>query len=279
MPQPIHEFGGSGPIMHLAVANGFPVETYRPLLRPFMESFRVLSLPPRALWPNEKPPATHPDWSQTLAVDLLNGLRENAFEDVIAVGHSFGGIASILAILEEPQRFRALILLDPTIMVRPLLQAIDEARENNALEHMPLSSRALKRRREFDDAAAAYAYFKEKPLFADWDDEALRLYAEHGTQPTETGVTWRWSPEWEAFYFRTIYTGIWEDLPELKDKLPILAIQGQNTDTFVDESANEVRDILPDMRFVQMPGHGHLFPQSNPGGAARMMRDFINDLD
>src|SRR5262245_22227216 len=115
MPQTLYEFGGKpdAPVMHLAVANGFPPQTYIPLFQPFTERYRVVSLPPRALWSGQHDPSETGSW-RALADDLLAGMETHKLNNVIAVGHSFGGVASALAAIKQPQRFRALILLDPT---------------------------------------------------------------------------------------------------------------------------------------------------------------------
>src|SRR5258705_1942545 len=134
MPQPLIELGGdrtNPAVIHLAPANGFVPQTYLPLLRPFMDTYRVVSLPPRALWGDGQPPpvAAATDWTE-LADDLQAGMAQFALENVIAIGHSFGGIASILAALQEPQRFRALILLDPTILNTQVIEMMKIARRD-----------------------------------------------------------------------------------------------------------------------------------------------------
>jgi pimeloyl-ACP methyl ester carboxylesterase len=117
--QPIYEFGGAGPILHMAVANGFPPEVYKPLVWPMTGQYLAVSLPPRAMWPGENPPQTLQSWRDTVAVDLLEGLKTYDLRDVIAIGHSFGGVATILAAAAQPHRFKALVLLDPTILPQP----------------------------------------------------------------------------------------------------------------------------------------------------------------
>lgn len=42
---PLYHLGGQGTPLHLAVANGFPPAVYQPLLTPFTEMYRVVSLP------------------------------------------------------------------------------------------------------------------------------------------------------------------------------------------------------------------------------------------
>jgi len=278
MKHPLHKFGGDGHILHIAVANGFPPQVYLPLLRPFMEAHTVVSLPPRALWPDETPPAELVEWDKTLAVDLLDGLREHQLNDVIGVGHSFGAIATILAALKEPTRFKALILLDPTILPKLYLWGIRFARFVGTDRGFALAQRAERRRDAFDSVDAAYEYFKSKSLFADWPDETIRLYAET-CQPTINGsVRLAWPPAWEAYYFRTIYTGIWGTLEKLKGLLPILLIRGGESNTLQAQSAARIRRILPTIDYQEVEGHGHLFPLSAPEVTSHLMSEWLDGL-
>lgn len=276
---PIVDFGGSGSRLHFAVANGFPAQTYTQLLCSLAADYHVVSLSPRPLW-GEPPPETLIGWHDGPAHDLLNGLATHNLTDVIAVGHSLGGIASILAALDEPSRFKALILLDPTIMSHQLVAGMIALTEADMLDQMPLAARAIKRQRDFASTEAAYAYFRERKLFADWPDEAVHLYAQHGTQPRADGegVMLAWTPEWEAYIFKTVYIPIWETLPRLRGLLPTLIVRGGDSDTYIPETAQEVREILPDATHLEIPGHGHLFPLTAPAQTAEIVRQFIKDL-
>ncbi|GIL12983.1 MAG: alpha/beta hydrolase [Chloroflexota bacterium] len=278
MTYPLLEFGGAGPLLHLAVANGFPPQTYTPLLKPLADRCRLVCLPPRALWPGENPPERATDW-RMLADDLLAGMARHSLTDVIAVGHSFGGVASLLAALAEPRRFRALCLLDPTILPPPAMQAIDEMRANGGLGAFPLVQGALRRRRFFSDVEEAFVYFRTKTLFLDWTDAALRLYVEHGTRPAAGGgLELAWPPEWEAYYFSAVYTGTWADLPRLRGQLPVLVVRGANSDTLLPEAAALIRALLPDAAYAEIPGHGHLFPQTAPDATRRVIENWLDGL-
>jgi pimeloyl-ACP methyl ester carboxylesterase len=277
MPQPLYTFGGEGPIMHIAVANGFPPQTYAPLLQPFTARYRVVCLPPRALWPDNPPAPEQPGSWRSVADDLLDGLRQYDLTGVIAVGHSFGGIASMLVALDEPERFRALIMLDPTIPKPEWLDMIRVVQETGQTEMIPQVQTARRRRRNFDSVDDAYSYFKSKPLFADWPDETIRRYAESMTRPSGSGLELAWTPEWEAHYYRSIYTAIWETLPQLDGLFPILIIRGSATDTFADESVQRVKSILPEAAFVDIPGHGHLFPKSAPDETRRIIELWLEE--
>lgn len=273
---PLYTFGGSGAVLHLAVANGFPPQTYRPLLEPLTAHYRVVSLPPRALWPEIGPPPEQTGSWRELADDLLAGMRQHNLTDVIAVGHSFGAVASLLAALDEPARFRALILLDPTILPPAIMEAIGAAQRQGGELRLPLVDGALKRRSRFDSITEAFDYWRGKRLFADWSDAALRLYAESMTRPApDGGVELAWSPAWEAYYYQSVYADTWNDLPRLDGLMPLLVIGGEITDTFVTESQKLAQELLPHAQHLAVRGYGHLFPHSAPDETRRIITDWL----
>ena len=108
MTQPLIELCGEAgaPLLHMMPANGFPPQTYLPLLRQ-LSQFRSICMPPRALWGDEPPPAGYRSWNAD-ADDLLSGLEQRELRDIVLVGHSLGGIVSLLALLKAPERFKAL---------------------------------------------------------------------------------------------------------------------------------------------------------------------------
>ncbi|GAB4481354.1 MAG: alpha/beta hydrolase [Anaerolineae bacterium] len=283
MDYPIYDYGGGGPVIILAPANGFPPHTYRPLLEPLTARFRVVGLPPRALWPDPGPPDRFTSWRQ-MAADLLAALRAHRLENVIALGHSMGGVASLLAALQEPGRFRGLALLDPTILPPPTLTVIRVMAALGLQDRFPLVQGALRRRRTFASVDEAFAYWRGKRLFANWPDETLRLYAEGLTRPVSDGagaaggVELAWPPEWEAQYYRTIMTDTWRELPRLRGLLPTLIINGERTDTFTAASLRRARRLLPDAAFVTIAGHGHLFPQTAPEQARAAIEGWLTSL-
>ena len=278
--QPLYEFGGQGPVVHVALANGFPPLTYQPLVQPLTTEYRVVSLPPRGLWPGIGAPPEEPDNWQQVAQDLLDGLREYQLHDVIAMGHSFGAVASMLAVLAEPSRFRALILLDPTLLPPHAMEMIKTMRDQGLMPRFPLVEQARVRRNQFTDVQAAFDYWRLKPLFKDWTDEALWLYTRSMTQPAAdgAGVELTWPREWEAYYYMSINPDMWEITPQLNGLLPTLIIAGGATDTFMPESVEKAKALLPDATHVTLPGYGHLFPHSAPAQAQAIISEWLAQL-
>lgn len=276
--QPIYDFGGNGPVINIALANGFPPQTYAPLVEPLTAQYRVVCLLPRPLW-GEPPPARRLSWSELIAEDLVNGLREQHLNDAILIGHSFGGVASLLASMRASRkRVKALVLLDPTILpsvgmwMMKLVQFLGGERGN------PLAQGALKRQYIFDSHDAAYDKFKSKRLFADWDDAAVRAYAD-SMKPTDDGkVTLAWSREWEAYIFKTLYTSTWDDLRDFPRDLPLLVVRGGTSDTFMPAAAKRLRRLLPEATYAEIAEHGHLFPQSAPARTREIITEWLQKL-
>lgn len=275
---PIYDFGGSGQIINLLPANGFPPETYIPLLRPLTEHYHVICMLPRALWPNEKLPTELRQWDM-LADDFLAGLTYHKLKGVIAIGHSFGGIASMIAAVRRPELFSALCLLDPTLFRPEWLDGMEQMQRDGSIQEFPLVQGAVRRRRTFETHDEAFAYFKSKKLFADWPDESLRLYVDYGLQTAVDGsLELRWPPEWEAYYFSTGFTRSWKTVPKLRGLLPVLAIGGGTTDVYVPEIASMLREELLDATFAEVTGHGHLFPQSAPHQTLMIIQRWLATL-
>lgn len=278
MPQTLLELGGpaAAALLHIAPANSFPPQTYEPMLRSLTDRYRAISFPPRALWGDQEPPRELRGWD-VLADDLLRAFDRWKMKDLILIGHSFGAIASMLAAIKAPERFQALVMLDPAILPRERLDWLKKATEDNALDETPLVRGALRRRRVFESRDQAFARFRNRPQFADWSDEALRLYVDHGIRErsNSAGYELAWPVEWEVYYYSTIYQQIWEDLPRLEGLLPVLIIRGGASDTFDELSQEAVQRLAPSATMRVIPEHGHLFPQSAPEETGALIRSWL----
>lgn len=265
------------PSLHLAIANGFPPATYTPFVQPLLAHHRVFSLPPRALWPGMGAPPCRPGTWVTLAEDLLAGLKEHARGPVIGVGHSYGGVATLLAAVREPQRFRSLVFLDPTILPPRVMAEIADLRRRGEPARFDLVQGARRRRSRFASVEEAYAFWRSRPLFRLWPDSTVRLYAQSITRPAADGdgVELAWTGEWEAYYYESFYAETWVEAARLSPEIPLLVITGGTSTTVVPEAVEEMRRVWPWADVRTIPGHGHLFPQELGAAAGEMVREWL----
>ena len=275
MLQTPYEVGGDGSPIHFAVANGFPPSTYTPLLQPLTASHRVVCFPPRPLWQPSPPVTSIAGWAE-MAQDYLSALEAHDLTDVIGIGHSYGAVATMLMALEQPHRFRAVILLDPAIFPRPALRMVQLMRVLGRDSRLPLVKKALMRRAHFATHEEAFTYWRPKPLFSAWTDEQLWRYVQVALMPSEQGgLQLAWSPQWEAWAFRTLYTDSWRKLSALhRSGVPTLLIRGTQSNTFFERTAQGVRRVLPNVHYVELDGD-HLFPLSMPEATYSIIAEWL----
>jgi pimeloyl-ACP methyl ester carboxylesterase len=264
------------PTACLAIANGFPPETYQPLARALAAQLQIISPLPRPLWPDPPPPQEKGLWRR-IASDLLAAIRQRDLHDIIGIGHSMGGVFTTMAAVDDPTRFRALILLDPSLLAPPLPLAARATQVLGLAGQLSLARNALHRRATFPSTAAAYDYWKDKPLFADWPAESLHLYAQSMTRPgPDGGVELAWPRAWEAVVYRTYPARPWATIARLRGRMPILVIRGGLSDTFTSRSAIAFRRRAPQAEIAVIEGHGHLFPHTAPRETADVIADWLS---
>ncbi len=269
------DLGGSGPIVHLAHANGFPPGTYRPLADTLSHRYHVISLPSRPLWPGSHPESA-PDW-HPLTDDLIRGLDELGLRSILGIGHSIGGVLTMWAAIRRPDLFRAVVLIDPVILPPPWLWLMRVMRTLGLRERQPLVQTALRRRRTWRSRERCYQLYRRNPFFAAWPDESLHAYVEAGTRERADGsVELVYPPEWEAHIFATTPTDVWRAVPRLQT--PTLVIRGGRSNTFRPTSQALMRYLVPRARFVVIPGAGHLVPMERPAETGETVRGFFAEL-
>ena len=277
MTIPHFDLGGKGQPVHFLHANGYPPNCYTPLLELLNMEFHVFGMTLRPLWGDANPGQIQ-DWVP-FRDDLLRFLDSaplNA-ENVIGVGHSIGAMVTLRAALREPERFSALVLIDPVLFVpnRLVLWNVIRALGLGRILH-PKISGALKRRRTFDNLEKVFRGYRNRDVFRYMNDESLRTYIQGMTRPTSDGrFELAFSPEWEAqIYFTGLRDfDIWRDLPKLD--VPTLFIRAIESDTFLEAAAGLVKQKQPRAKIEALPNSTHLLPLERPKEVFEIMQSFL----
>jgi pimeloyl-ACP methyl ester carboxylesterase len=188
-------------------------------------------------------------------------------------------VTSLLAAVKDRSRFRALALLDPTIFPPAMMDEIREQRRRGETSFRPLVQGARKRRGRFSTLSEAFSYWRGKPLFTDWSDNAVTRYAKSMLRATGTGdFTLSWPGAWEAHYYESFYTETWDAITRLDRTLPVLVVGGSESDTFLPDAKELLREKLPWATQMTVPGYGHLFPHAAPEQTGRILRGWVDQL-
>jgi pimeloyl-ACP methyl ester carboxylesterase len=273
---PFIDYGGSGQALVFLHANGYPPECYRGLLAKLAEKYRVSAMLQRPLWPNSKPGEIN-DW-RLLSDDLLRFMDEHSLDPAIIVGHSMGGIAALRAAIRQPERFKALALLDPvlfppkSIFAWKIIRALGQGHRLQSLIRS-----AQKRRRSFDDLEKVFNGYRRRDVFRYFSDEALRNYIAGITKPAASGgYELAYSPEWEAQIYQT---SVWPDMELWRGlrslKTPLLIIRGAETDTFFKATGQRVVRTNPTVRLETIQEATHLVPLERPTETFDIIQTFL----
>lgn len=272
---PFDDFGGAGPWLHFAHANGYPPRAYTPLIERLAPLGRVLAAHARPLWPGSRPDGFR-DWTP-LTEDLLAFLDERPERPAFGIGHSMGGVATLDAALRRPELFRAIVLIDPVIFRQRFLWLWETVKGLGLGDRLhPLISGALRRRRLFPGADEMFARYRRAPVFSRIDDRGLRAYVDALARPRADGqVELAYPPEWEAAIYRHGPLNLWDRMPRLR--VPLLVIYGAESDTFRAPAVRKMQRLIPHARFQSVPGAGHLVPLEKPAEVAGAILAFLQD--
>ncbi|WP_338865434.1 alpha/beta hydrolase [Myxococcus stipitatus] len=271
----LDDWGGTGPVLHLAHANGFPPGTYRKLIELLKPSYRVVTVRSRCLVPGSDPRSMR-TWDD-MAEDLIAALRAAKLDGVIGVGHSMGGVATLLASVKEPGLFRAVVALDPVLFSGWRKAAIDVLRVLGQLGRVPPASLARRRRERWGSREEAALSYRKKPLFRAFDAACFEDYLRYGlTEAPEGGLRLTIPREWEARVFETYTKDVWRSLRAVRGAS--LIVRGRDTDTLVPAAFARARRVMPETLFSELPG-GHLFPLEDPQACVRCILTFLETVE
>jgi pimeloyl-ACP methyl ester carboxylesterase len=278
MTIPYTILGESGASLHFLHANGYPPDCYRPLLTRLAEHYQVLALNQRPLWLDSKPEEIA-DW-RPLTDDFLRYLDERQTAPSVCAGHSVGGIVLLRAALRQPERFRALVLIDPVLFPPRMIAFMRLIRALGLMDRLhPLIPGTLRRRRVVESRARLFNGYRHKPVFRYMSDDSLNTYIEGLTIRRQDGqYELVYSPEWEAHIYAT---GVWRDmdiwraLP--KCNVPTLIIRGAETDTFWKSTARKVTRLNPSIRVETIEQATHLVALERPQEVAELILAFSKE--
>ncbi|WNG59072.1 alpha/beta hydrolase [Archangium gephyra] len=275
MSDPLHldDWGGTGPVLHLAHANGFPPGTYRKLIERLETRYHVYTLRSRGLVPGTDPRSLR-DW-EDMADDLAGALRARGLEGVVGVGHSMGGVATLLASVKNPGLFRAVVALDPVLFTGTRLMAIQALTLLGMRSRVPPASLARRRRETWGSREEAATSYRKKPLFRRFDPECFQDYITHGlTEVPGGGFRLTIPTAWEARIFETSPRGVWRKLRAVK--VPTLVLRGSDSDTLLPAALARAGRTIPGARAEEVPGT-HLFPLEHPEECAQRLLTFLEE--
>ena len=272
----LYDFGGTGPDLLLVHATGFCAGVLLPLATALGDRFHCLALDLRGHGRSGRPSDGDFAWSG-FATDVLTAVDAFGLSGAVAVGHSCGGAALLLAEQRRPGTFGALYLFEPVVVPdRPVPSPLDEN---------PLSRGALRRRETFPDAQDAFVNFASKPPLDVLDPAVLLRYVEDGFEPVPesdggdgASIRLRCRRDDEADVYRHGFAnGAFAHLGEVG--CPVTFAYGTLTDAFGGEIMAADAAQVPVSAVEVFADLGHFGPLEQPEEVAERVRAVLGHPD
>ncbi len=221
-------------IIQFSHANGFPAMTYHTLFTYLRDEFEIQYID--LLGHNQEFPITD-NWAST-AEELIAELDRKKLGPIIGMGHSLGGSITLFAAIQRPDLFKYLVLLDTPILSFARAKMVQLFKNLGKADWITPGGRALRRKTSWSSYEAMLQYFKNKPLFKNFDEQALHDYVTYGTVVTKEGLQLKFDPRIES----QIYMTLPHNYSSFKNKLtvPGVALIGRKSNVVSKSDAKSV---------------------------------------
>ena len=244
-------------------ANGFPAGVYRQLF----EAWRAQGYAVHALDKFGHDPAwpVTSNWPH-LRDQLIAFIDAEVGGPAWLVGHSLGGILSVLAASKRPDLARGVVLLDSPIIAGWRAHSLQVAKATGLMPRITPSHVSRSRRQAWPSLAAVREHFAKKAAFARWDPRVLEDYVKGGFVRRGGQTVLAFDREVESRIYDTLPHHMQRVLRRHPLRCPLAFIGGQQSAESRQAGVEATRRLAGE-RFVWTEGT-HLFPMEQPDATA-----------
>lgn len=264
------DMDSSKPItLHFAHANGFPAASYKKLFAALPANFSVLALDKFAHSPRF--PVSN-NWRNQVD-ELIDFVECMSTDPVYAVGHSFGGVISYMAVCQRPDLFKGLVMLDPPVITGLSKVLFSLLKGTPLIDKMTPAGLSIRRCSSWPKGTDIVAYFKARALFKNMDHDCVQDYVNAVMDLRHNHYHLNFDPMVEANIFRNVPSNLHQYKGRLKCQA--LLVTGENTTVCVPSLIRPFIGANKLQHKVFKQG-GHMFPLEKPQEVANLLADVIS---
>ena len=258
-------------MIHFAHANGFPGECYQQLYTSLRLTHEVSFIP--LIGHNTQYPITD-NWS-FLIDEIIDSVITQSDEPVVGVGHSLGGVLTLLASYKRPELFKQIILLDAPMFGFSKSTVIRLIKSLGLIHLVTPSKRSKKRKSIWDSKADAKAYLLSKPLYQSFHSKCINDYLDFAlVEGADKQYQLRFCREKESLIFKTVPHTM-HRLAK-KSSIPSTLIYSESSHII---TKHDLRKMKKGYGFSTMVSEGsHLFPFEYPVETAQLIQQSIQQI-
>ncbi len=196
------------------------------------------------------------------AADIHALIEKLDLRDFVLVGHSMGGLVSIVYAATYPGRAKAFIMVDSSVNMPE-----DRVAAMNAI--------GSREGRSYADQDEFVAMYKVRPAGSSATPEIVRHLALHSGRPFEDG---RWRSKVDRnVYARRVGRNLmpcWGNI-----KIPALLMKGDRSNRVSPEIIAGVKALAPQVEVAEVAGCDHHVTLDNPPGFVEAAKNFLNKIN
>ena len=186
----------SAPPLLMVHATGLCGNVWNPYARVLSKHFHVICLNQRGHGYTEQPTGDY-DF-ELVGQDVAAFILELDLTDIHGIGHSSGGLVTLMAYPMLPGRYSKIALTETTLRNRSSMITPEQLETR--------LDRTRSKRMVWDSREAIYEAYRNRNAFKNWSEESFQGYLDGGTKTLQNGkVELLCPPEVEAHYYQTRY--------------------------------------------------------------------------
>ena len=203
--------------------------------------------------------ADPPDYSYArYAADLAEAVEKLDLRDFVLIGHSMGGMSSLIYAATHPGRVARLVVVDTTMhMTEERMAAMRE-----------VGNRTGKSYTTQDEIVARYQL---RPPGSTAPPEVISHVARHAVKRDDNGG-WRYKFDRRIYALRESINGFpyWNDI-----KIPALVVKGDLSPRIAPEIFAEIKARCPQAELAEVSNSDHHVTLDNPAGFVTAVKAFL----
>ena len=262
------EWGIDGkPPLVMVHATGLSAHAWLPIARELAADHHVYALDQRGH--GDTDPSDHGYSFELVGQDLAAVIAALGLEEVNVVGHSSGGLATLIAASLAPGRIRQVCLVETRVGERPSNAPPGELRQR--------AERTRQKRRVWDSREAMFQAYRQRSAFRDWDEGAYKAFIEGSTRLLPDGrAELKCAPEVEAIFYEKRETlQVTPYLKGLTGKYLLLLGSYPEAQTLQDTGVRRFLELVKGAEVKPLRVGSHFLPMEHPSLVLNEIQSFF----
>ncbi len=243
--------------IHFIHGNSITPQSYSVLLDQLSINFKLKNFLLRPLF-DKTPMPKFKNWDIFLNDYLISIKNE---DNIIGVGHSIGGNLILRAALNQPEKFKKIILLDPTMLV-PIKTFFWNIMCFFCVQSkfLPLINKAKNKKMIYNNMSEIFNSYRNKTIFSNFNNQQLKELIKSIIYHEDDKIKLIFPAEWDA---RIYAQGMRNDLKlwnKIKDlNVETIIVRASKSNIFYKETENALLKRNNKIKFEIIDGD-HFFP-------------------